>query len=269
MSTSLQDIEDLARRAGDILRAGFITRPGFGRDHQIDYKGEINPVTEVDRRSESFLIEEICRNHPGDQILTEESGHLDAVGNCKWYLDPLDGTINYAHGLPIFAVSIGYEVDGKMKFGVVYDPMLDECFSAEIGRGAWLNGLPIRTSATDSLKRSLLVTGFAYDTHSNPRNNLEEFNKLTLKAQGVRRLGSAALDLSYVGAGRLEGFWELRIEQWDLAAGVLIVKEAGGVVTGADGGPDFFEKPCSVLAANPHIHPQILEVISQKQPTAV
>ena len=264
MSTSLPEIEALARSAGDILKAGFITHPGFGRDHIVNYKGEIDLVTEIDQRSEDFLIGEIRRKYPDDQIITEESGHLEAQGNCKWYIDPLDGTINYAHGLPNFSVSIGYEVNGEMKYGVVYDPMLDECFSAEIGRGAWLNGLPIRTSEIDSLKRSLLVTGFAYDTHSNPRNNLEEFNNLTLKTQGVRRLGSAALDLSYVAAGRLEGFWELRMKQWDLAAGVLIVKEAGGIVTGADGGPDFFEQPCSVLAANPHLHPRILEVVQQR-----
>ena len=269
MSTSLPEIEGLARSAGDILKAGFITHPGFGRDHQIDYKGEINPVTEIDRLSEVFLINEIRHNNPDDQIIAEESGHLDAQGNCKWYLDPLDGTTNYVHGVPNFAVSIGYEVDGEMKYGVVYDPMLDECFSAEIGRGAWLNGLPIRISETDSLKRSLLVTGFAYDTHTNPRNNLEEFSILMLKTQGVRRLGSATLDLSYVAAGRLDGFWELRMEQWDLAAGVLIVKEAGGIVTGADGGLDFFEKPCSALAANPHLHPRILEVLLQQRTASI
>ena len=267
MLTKLSEIEDLARRAGEILKAGFNTRPGFGPDHQVVYKGEIDPVTEIDRRSETFLVEEIRLAHPEDQIVTEESGVLNGKGVNKWYLDPLDGTTNYAHGLPIFAVSIGYEVDGEMKFGVVYDPILDECFSAERGQGAWLNGLPIRTSETDSLKRSLLVTGFAYDTHSNPHNNLKEFSDLTLTTQAVRRLGAAALDLSYVAAGRLDGFWELRMEQWDLAAGVLIVQEAGGVVTGVDGGDDFFEQPCSVLAANPLIHPQVLEVLQQKQAT--
>lgn len=269
MIKTRSEIEAMARGAGEILRAGYIARPGFEHSLKIAYKGEIDPVTEIDRRSEAYLIEKIRSRYPNDHIITEESGKLDGKGAGVWYLDPLDGTVNFSHGLPIFSVSIGYQEEGEMKIGVVYDPMLDECFSAELGEGAWLNGLPIRVSDTHELKRSLLVTGFGYDTHTNPNNNLDEFGKLTLVAQGLRRLGSAALDLCYVAAGRLEGFWELSNARWDLAAGALLVKEAGGIVTDIEGGPDFFVEPCSILAANQVIHPQILEILQQPEFSAV
>jgi myo-inositol-1(or 4)-monophosphatase len=217
----------------------------------------------MDHRAERFLIDSIRRKYPADLIITEESGQLPGKGNSTWYIDPLDGTINYAHGLPIFSVSIGFEFDGEMKFGVVYNPVLDECFSAEQDQGAWLNGEPIRVSRTDDLRRSLVVTGFPYDRRSNPENNLAQFNRLALLAQGIRRLGSAALDLCYVAAGRVDGFWELRISQWDLAAGSLIAREAGAVITAVDGKPNYFTPPCSILAANPVIYPRILEAIQE------
>ena len=262
----IPDIEDLiymARGAGKILWEGFQSRPGFDRELNIDYKGEIDPVTEMDRQAEKFLIESIRQNYPGDHILTEESGQFPGKVNSTWYIDPLDGTINYAHGLPIFSVSIGFEMDGEMKLGVVYNPVLDECFSAERDRGAWLNDEPIRVSRTEDLKRSLIVTGFPYDRRSNPENNLAQFNQLALMAQGIRRLGSAALDLCYVATGRVDGFWELRISQWDLAAGALIASESGAVVTAVDGRSDYFTPPCSILAANPFIYPRILEAIQE------
>jgi len=267
MTPELSDLERMARSAGEILSEGFPRRPGFDRDIQIDYKGVIDPVTEMDHRAERFLIDEIRRKYPNDHILTEESGKLSGKDNCSWYIDPLDGTINYAHGLPVFSVSIGFEISGEMKLGVVYNPVLDECFSAEQGNGAMLNGQQIRVSQIDDLKQSLIVTGFPYDRRSNPNNNLEQFNRLALLTQGVRWLGSAALDLCYVAAGRLEGFWELRMSQWDLAAGALIAREAGAVVTAVDGNPDFFTPPCSVLAANPVVYPRMLEAIRETEYT--
>jgi myo-inositol-1(or 4)-monophosphatase len=261
MVPSLSELEQIARAAGEILCDGFQNRPGYDREIQIDYKSVIDPVTEMDRRAEGFILAEIKGKYPHHHIISEESGEISGDENCSWYIDPLDGTINYAHGLPIFSISIGFELDRVMRLGVVYNPVLDECFSAELGKGAWLNGQPVRVSKTRDLRRSLLVTGFAYDRRTNPENNLAQFNRLALLVQGIRRLGSAALDLCYVAAGRLDGFWELRISQWDLAAGALIAREAGAVVTAADGSPDYFTPPCSVLVANQDLYPLILEAI--------
>jgi myo-inositol-1(or 4)-monophosphatase len=195
----------------EILRQGFNPRPGFGKQMKIDQKGQIDLVTEFDHRSEAFLIGEISRRYPSHGFVAEESGQLGGSNGCLWLIDPLDGTLNYAHGVPIFAVSIGYQEEGVMRLGAVYDPMRDECFSAERGLGAWLNGEPIRVSRVKDLINSLLVTGFPYDSLTNPDNNLDHYNRFTLLTQGVRRLGSAALDLSYVAAGRLEGYWEISI----------------------------------------------------------
>jgi myo-inositol-1(or 4)-monophosphatase len=181
-----------------------------------------------------------------------------------WYIDPLDGTVNYAHGVPFFAVSIGYAEGGLMRFGVVYEPLRDECFSAERGRGAWLNGLPIRVSGADELDRSLLVTGFPYDLRTHPENNLDNYARFARLSQGVRRLGSAALDLCSIASGRIDGYWEVRLNAWDLAAGGLIAQEAGATVTGLTGEPDWMEPPFSVLAANAPLHAQMLAVLQSK-----
>jgi myo-inositol-1(or 4)-monophosphatase len=258
---TLSDLETLARRAGEIIRGGFIRRPGFERAHQVDYKGEIDPVTEMDRRSEAFLLGEIKEHFPAHQIVAEESGTLSGDDCCKWYVDPLDGTVNYAHGIPIFSVSIAFAENEDLSLGVVYDPIQDECFSAQRGSGARLNGQPLRVSTTESLDRSLLVTGFPYDIRTNPENNLDHYARFALRTQGVRRLGSAALDLCYVAAGRFDGFWEFRLSPWDLAAGGLIAREAGALVTDMQGGPNFLSAPYSLIAANPSIHTQILKVI--------
>lgn len=252
MTPSLTDLKFLARQAGDILRAK------YGQRQQVDHKGIIDLVTEADRQSEAFLLAQIRRRFPDHRILAEESGGQAGDDCCLWYIDPLDGTVNYAHGVPIFSVSLAFQEMGRMRFGVVYDPMRDECFSAEAGSGAWLNGEPIRVSDTPDLDNSLLVTGFPYDIRENPDNNLDHYTRFSLLSQAVRRLGSAALDLSYVACGRFDGFWELRLSPWDVAAGALIAQEAGAVVTNIHGGTDYLSPQQSILAANPHIHAVML-----------
>lgn len=258
----LSDLEMLAREAGEILRQGFIRRPGYGGEHQVDYKGEIDLVTEIDRQSERFLLDRITSQFPGHRIVAEESGAQPGDKCCQWYLDPLDGTVNYAHGIPVFTVSLAFSENGTLSLGVVYDPMQDELFSAEIGLGASLNGEPIKVATEGNLDRALLVTGFPYDIRTNPENNLDHFKRFALRAQGLRRMGSAALDLCYVAAGRFDGYWELRLSAWDVAAGGLIAQEAGALVTALDGEPHFLKPPYSLIAANPDLHPQMLRVLS-------
>ncbi len=254
MPPTLDVLEELARAAGEILRAG------YEQDFQIDYKGAVDPVTEVDRRSEAYLLDEIRRRFPNTRVLAEESGASGAGSDGLWYIDPLDGTVNYAHGVPIFAVSIAYAAAGEVTLGVVYDPLRDELFRAERGRGAWLNDRRLQVSSQTELRRSLLVTGFPYDILHTPRNNFDHFAHLARLTQGVRRLGSAALDLCYVAAGRFDGYWELKLSPWDLAAGGLIAAEAGALVTDLEGGPDYLTT-CSLLAAPPRLHPQILAAL--------
>ncbi len=253
MTPSLFEIEQLARQAGEILRAG------FGKIHEIRYKGVIDVVTEIDKRSEEFLLGEIRKRYPNQRIVAEESGELPGEGDCAWFVDPLDGTVNYSHGLPIYCVSIGYIEGGIPRLGCVYDPGRDECFTAERGRGAWLNEESITASNADDLDRSLLVTGFAYDIRSNQNNNLDHFARFAVHSQGVRRLGSAALDLCYVAAGRFDGFWELNLQPWDVAAGTLIAAEAGALVTNAAGASVVLTTPVSIVAANEKLHPLLLK----------
>jgi myo-inositol-1(or 4)-monophosphatase len=259
---TLANLEDLAHQAGAILRAGFPVRPGFDGIPQVEYKDTINPVTEFDRRTEAFLIDQVRGCCPEARIVAEESGDSGGNNALAWYIDPLDGTVNYSHGVPIFTVSIAFAVDERVQLGVVYDPMRDECFSAERGKGAWLDGKPIRASSTPDLDHSLLVTGFAYDIRTNPVNNLDEYARFSLCSQSVRRLGSAAMDLCYVAAGRLDGYWELYIEPYDIAAGGLIAEEGGAVVSSVQGDRDYLRPPCSILAANPHIYPVMMELLN-------
>ncbi len=263
MSPSLSDLETLARQAGEILRSGFEPRPGYGRPLNIEHKGDIDLVTDIDRQSEQYLISEIKQRFPEHGIYAEESGDNRNGQACLWYIDPLDGTINYAHGVPIFSVSIAYEEYGELQLAVVYDPLRQESFAAQKGKGAWLNGQPIHVSATARLIDSLLVTGFPYDILTNPINNLDQYARLMKQTQGVRRLGSAALDLCYVASGRFDGFWELQIEPYDIAAGSLIAREAGAWVTDAYGSPLRMKKSMTILAANPQLHPQILAEITE------
>jgi myo-inositol-1(or 4)-monophosphatase len=256
MKPTLNDIETLARGAGKILRAY------SGQQLQIKHKGEIDLVTEADHHSEAYLIGEIRQRFPTHRIITEESGELSGTQDQIWYIDPLDGTLNYAHRLPIYAVSIAYEENGCVTLGVVYDPERDECFSAELGRGAWLNGIRLEGPPAQVLEHSLLVTGFSYDIRTNPVNNLDHFATFSLRSYGVRRLGSAAIDLCYVAAGRIDGYWELQINSWDIAAGGLIAQEAGAVVTNVTGDPNYLTPPYSILAASSLLHPQMLVVLN-------
>lgn len=253
----LSDLKRLALHAGKILRSGYET------EHQVNYKGEIDLVTEVDHQSEAYLLGNIRKNFPGHQIVSEEAGLVAGNAHEQWLIDPLDGTVNYAHGIPVFCVSIAYAHNGKVELGVVYEPMRDELFSAELGKGAWCNGKPLKCSRVEELQKSLLVTGFPYDMWTTPKNNMAFFEKFSKLTQGVRRLGSAALDLCYVGAGRLEGYWELKLNPWDLAAGMLIAREAGAKVTSLQGSPDLLSPPCSVLASPPVLHGKMMEILAE------
>jgi myo-inositol-1(or 4)-monophosphatase len=249
----LANLERIARQAGKILH------DGYEKDHQVDYKGVIDLVTEIDHQSEAFLIGEVQRLFPDHRILAEESGALDGDDEHLWLIDPLDGTVNYAHGVPVFCVSVAYSYKKQTMLAAVYDPLRDEMFTAERGQGSWLNGRLLKVARVAELQRSLLVTGFPYDTWNTPRNNFDYFTKLGKLTQGVRRLGSAALDLCYVGAGRLDGYWELSLKPWDIAAAGLVAEEAGAKVTDVYGGPDYLRSPQSVLAANPLLHAKLLD----------
>ena len=255
---TLTYLERLARQAGQILRAG------YQQEHQIDYKGVIDPVTEIDRQSEEYLLGEIRKDFPDHHFLAEESGGTRG-DNHQWYIDPLDGTVNYAHDIPFFSVSIGYASNGTMSLAAVYDPMRDELFTAERGKGAYLNGRSLRVSGTAELQKSLLVTGFPYDAWNSKFDNFANFVKFGKLSQGVRRLGSAALDLSYVAAGRFDGFWELALKPWDVAAGGLICEEAGARVTNVYGNNDYISPPQSIVATTPAIHARMLEELEQNK----
>jgi len=216
-------------------------------------------VTEVDHQSEAYLLGEVHRDFPADHIFSEETGIIQGNDEHVWYIDPLDGTVNYAHHVPVFCISIGYAYKGNLTLGAVYDPLRDEMFTAERGQGAYLNGMRLSASTTTELQRSLLVTGFPYDTWNTAQDNFANFLKFSKLSQGVRRLGSAALDLCYVGSGRFDGFWELSLNPWDVAAGGLLCEEAGAKVTNISGGTDYISPPQSILAAAPGIHARMLE----------
>ncbi len=255
---TLVELESLARQAGQILQ------DGYEKEHDVQLKGVIDLVTEVDRQSETFLLGEIRTRWPYSRIVAEESGESGQDGGVVWYIDPLDGTVNYTHGVPIFCVSIACAWDGETRLAVVYDPMRDELFSAERGKGAFLNGRRrLAASQVAELRASLLVTGFPYDTWTAKVNNLEYFGRFARLTQGVRRLGSAALDLCYVAAGRFDGYWELSLSPWDVAAGALIAQEAGARVTSLSGDDDYLVPPCSILAAAPTLYDQMMRVLQQ------
>jgi myo-inositol-1(or 4)-monophosphatase len=260
---TLDELENLARQAGIILRQSYEPLPGAINHLQIDYKGPIDLVTDVDRRSENFLLRQIRQSYPEHRVIAEESGALKGSPDHVWYIDPLDGTVNYAHGIPFFSVSIAYQEKGELALGVVYDPMRDECFTAEAGKGAWLNGNPIRPSSTQDLGHCLLTTGFPYNIRTNPNNNLDHYARLSLLTQGVRRLGSAALDCCYVACGRFDGYWENEIAPYDVAAGGLIARQAGAVVTNLYGEADFLSPPMTILTAPPAIHAQLCDYFRQ------
>ena len=253
---------DIARRAGAGLR------DGLGRS-SVRSKGSLEILTEHDLASEQLIVDAIMTTFPGDAILAEEGGARPGE-DWTWLVDPLDGTTNFAHGLPIFSVSIAGRRQGTLEFAVVYDPTRDELFQAERGHGGWVNDRSLRCSSAGQLDESLLVTGFPYDLRENPDNNLDRFAFLSRQARAVRRLGSAALDLAYVAAGRFDGYWELRLSPWDMAAGMLLVEEAGGKVTRIDGSPDPFRPPASIVATNGRIHGALLEALDHaRRPGAV
>ena len=244
----------VARDAGRLLR----DRLGSGFD--VEHKGAINLVTEVDLASEKLIRETISTYYPRHEILAEEGGLTETQSEYRWIVDPLDGTTNYAHGYPMFCVSIALERAGETILGVVYDPMREELFSAERGLGATLNNRAIRVSKTDQLMKSILSTGFPYDIRTSQLTNLDHWANFAMNAQALRRDGAAALDLCYVACGRFDGFWELNLSPWDTAAGTLIVTEAGGRVTNFTGGPFSNYEP-EVLASNVLIHDRMIEVL--------
>jgi myo-inositol-1(or 4)-monophosphatase len=263
MQPTTREIERfLVEARGAARAAGRVQLASFGQVQEVARKGDINLVTEVDHRCEQVIVDRLHRAFPDHGILAEEGSGIESSSGFRWIVDPLDGTTNYAHGYPRFCACIALELEGSVLLGVVLDPLLDEEFVAVSGGGAKLNGLPIRVSAQSALLSSLLATGFAYDLRENPDNNLDHFEAFVLSAQAVRRDGSAALNLCYTAMGRFDGFWELQLHPWDVAAGSLMVREAGGRVT------DFEDRPneldgARILASNGKIHAEMLEIIRQ------
>lgn len=254
MLARLELAVDLARRAGGSLCEG------YRREKVIKYKGRTNLLTEYDLRSEAMVVEGILSAFPEDAIVAEEGG---AIGEAEehWLIDPLDGTTNFAHGMPAFTVCIAYVRGLDPLLGVIYDPIRDELFSAIRDGGARLNGEPIRVSSARELGESLLSTGFPYEIEWEGDDNFERWERAFRASRGVRHLGCASLNLAYVAAGRLDGYWESRLHPWDLASGVLLVQEAGGRVTRVDGGPEVLAAPCSVLATNGHLYGELLSLL--------
>lgn len=257
----------LATAAEIVLRAGDIQMSRRESGFQIEKKGEIDLVTEVDLECERMCRAVLAERFPGHDVLAEElsSGPAEpAAAPYRWVFDPLDGTTNYAHGLPVFCASLALEINGETEVGAIFDPTRRELFTAERGVGAFLNGTRLQVSHASSLLNALLVTGFPYDVHQQLQRLLETFGAFLGRARAVRRLGSAALDLCYVAAGRFDGFWEQRLKPWDVAAGALIVREAGGQVSGMDGSR-FDPVAGHLVASNGRIHDEMLRVIADVQ----
>ncbi len=258
----------LALQAAEIaLEAGALVRGFFQRGVATEYKGDVDLVTEADRASEKLIVERLSSGWPEHGIFGEEGARRRMEGEYRWYVDPLDGTTNFAHGFPQFCVSMGLEhrpkgiapeADGALVGAVIFDPMRDELYTAERGGGAWLNGRRIKVSSTPMLAESLVATGFpSRKRHANP--NVHFYHEFTLRSHGVRRAGSAALDLAYVAAGRMEAFWEFNLNPWDTAAGILLVTEAGGKVTGFTGEPYKLDSR-EILASNGLIHDELVSL---------
>ena len=253
---------EIARKAA--REAGKIVHKHFGGKNQVRKKGDIDLVTEADLQSEQKIIETIARPFPNDSILSEETGAHQHLPNRVWLIDPLDGTTNFAHGLGIFAVSIAFFSDGKPLYAIVFNPHSGELFTAEKGQGAYLNNCRLSVSNTALVGDSLLVTGFPYNLERVTAALMARFESCLLAAQGIRRLGSAALDLCYVACGRMDGFWEENLNPWDTAAGMLIAQAAGGEVTDFDGEPFSVEKK-QILATNGLIHSEMLALLNPKE----
>jgi len=240
--------------------AGAIQKELFGTDIEIGYKGRIDVVTNVDLQCEREIIRIIHSEYPDHTILAEEESQKPKESKCKWIIDPLDGTVNFAHGFPLFSSSIALEVEGNVVLGVVYDPIRDELFTGKRGGGAFLNGQPIHVSGTDKLEQSLLATGFSYHIREIKNNNLDHFGRFAFRAQSIRRAGSATLDLSYVAMGRFDGFWEMNLFPWDMAAASLILEEAGGELSLTNGDP-FSLYRNEIIGSNGLIHREMVEVL--------
>jgi len=246
----ISPMQAMAREAGSLLMEYFRQRV------KIEYKGDVDLVTVADRKSEALILEKIRRQFPTHDVMGEEGARIETGSEFKWYVDPLDGTTNFAHSFPVFCVSLAVERRGKRIAGVVYDPTRDEMFAAELGSGAWLNGKAMHVSSTANLGECLIATGFpSHKRHKNP--NIYFYHQLTLRSHGVRRAGSAALDLCNVASGRFDGFWEFNLNPWDTAAGVLIVEEAGGKVTDFSGGA-FQIASRETLASNGLVHDALM-----------
>ena len=256
----------LATAVEIVLRAGDIHLAGQQSGFRVDKKGSIDLVTEVDLACERMCRDTIAERFPGHDVLAEELGNAESGASpsrFRWVFDPLDGTTNYAHGLPIYCSSLALEIDGRAEVAAIYDPTRRELFTAERGEGSYLNGRALRVSSTATLIDSLLVTGFPYTVHEESGTELVAlFGYFLGRARAVRRLGSAALDLCYVAAGRFEAFWEQHLKPWDVAGGALIVEEAGGRVTGMDGSP-FDPSAAHLVASNGHVHGQVVGVIGE------
>ena len=261
--TILQTAISIARDAGALVREAF---PQTALTH-VDSKGAVNPVTDTDKAAETLIIERLREAHPDHRILAEESQgkdwrEWDEPGPPMWLIDPLDGTVNFAHGFPHVGVSLALLVDRRPVVGVVYDPLRDETFAASAGGGAMRDGQPIHVSSVQRLADGFLATGFPYDRRTAADNNTRRLDHFLRRSYGVRRAGAAVLDLSYVACGRLDGFWEIRLHPWDVAAGSLIVQEASGRVTDFDDGPDYLSGEF-IVASNGHIHGEMLCVIRE------
>jgi len=243
------------------LESGRIIKRSVGKVTKVAYKGRDNIVTDVDKRSEDLIIRRITSSFPNHSILSEESSPRIKDSPYRWIIDPLDGTTNFAHAFPFFCVSIGLEFNGEIVLGVIYDPMRDELFMAEKGKGALLNGKKIRVSRVKDLSTGFLATGFSYGINSKDRN-IKYFKDLLVMTQAIRRAGSAALDLCYVACARFDGFWEMNLHPWDSAAGYLVVSEAGGVVTRFNG-TAYTPYDNDILATNGLLHDQMIKILTK------
>lgn len=257
MTPTLEMIEKWAHHAGKMARDMRL------EDLDVQQKGYADLVTRADKEIEAYLLGEIEKHFPGHSVLGEESGMHQQGSQHRWFVDPIDGTLNYAHGLPEYSISIGYAIGDDLQLGVVYCPEMDEMFSAEKGKGAWLNGKPMKVSTIDQIGNALVITGFRAALIDTPLSNVENFISVARKAQTVRRLGSAALDLAYVAAGRAEGYWEIALNPWDVAAGILLVREAGGTVEGHFGLANLLEKRVDILATNPAILQPLRDILTE------
>ena len=250
-----EPVRDVAIRAA--TSAGHLLRTEWGKRHKVAFKGSpTNLVIEMDRRAETLIIETLQEAFPTHAILSEERGRVGPASSSRWVIDPLDGTTNYAHGLPVFAVSVALEVDGEVVLGVAYDPLLEECFVAERGQGAFLNEERLHVSETQTLNEALLATGFPMARDG----NLAEYVAFNLRCRGIRRTGSAVLCQCHVAAGRLDGYWHPEVGPWDVATGLLMVEEAGGRVTDLVGAPLDRTNP-RIVASNRHLHEEMLTIL--------